>query len=124
MSLQIAVRERKPFFFELALTGRLDTGTYMQLEQQLDSLMAVSAKSLVFDLAALDYISSLGLRVVFKAMKDVAAAKGLFMISRMQPQVQRVFEIANALPDDSIFQSVEEADAYYAAIQEKVKSAE
>jgi anti-anti-sigma factor len=115
------MQERTPCFFELALAGRLDTGTYMQLEQQVASLMATPVKAIVLDLAALDYISSMGLRVVFKAMKDVAAMKGLFMLSRMQPQVKRVFEIANALPDDSVFESVAEADDYFAAIQDKVK---
>jgi len=121
MSLQIRSQERKPCFFEISLVGRLDTNTYMQLEQTFTLLMATSVKGIVLDLAQIDYISSMGLRVILKAMKDLKVQGALFMVTNMQPQVKRVFDIAQILSDDSIFVSVEEADRYYDAIQAKVK---
>ena len=121
MSLQIGTQERKPCFFEISLAGRLDTTTYMQLEQQIASFMATTVKAIVMDMAKLDYVSSMGLRVILKTMKDLKAQGALFMVTNMQPQIKRVFEIAKTLPDDSIFSSVEEADRYYDGIQAKVK---
>jgi len=121
MSLQIGSLERKPGFFEISLAGRLDSATYVQLEEKINALMSMPVKAIVLDMGMLDYISSMGLRVIFKAMKDLKAKNGLLMATNMRPHVKKVFEIAGTLPDDSIFVSVAEADSYYAAIQEKVK---
>lgn len=121
MSLQIASSERKPLLYELSLSGRLDATTYLQLEQKLDMLMATPVKGIVLELGKLDYISSMGLRVLLKALKDLKAKNALFLVTNMQPQVKKVFEIAQTLPGESLFSSVAEADAYYDAIQKQVK---
>ncbi len=123
MELEINSVERKPCFFEISLAGRLDSVTYSQLEQMLDALMQTPVKAIALDMSRLDYISSMGLRVVFKTMKALKTGNGILLVTNMQPQVKKVFEIANALPDDSIFASVQEADEYYEIIQEKVKKA-
>jgi anti-anti-sigma factor len=124
MSLQLKSTEKKPFFFEVTLSGRLDSSTYSQLENQLKLLMGGSAQAIALDMSLLEYISSMGLRVIFKGMKDMKARGGMLMLANMQPQIKKVFEIANALSDDSVFLSVEEADRYYQAIQDKVKNGE
>ena len=48
----------------LALQGRLDTVTSTQLANELSAIFEGEAVNLVFDFAALDYISSAGLRVL------------------------------------------------------------
>ncbi|HOX22637.1 MAG TPA: STAS domain-containing protein [Elusimicrobiales bacterium] len=120
MSLQVKAVEKKAGFFEVSVAGRLDTSTYTQLENQLKMLMP-SASAIVLEMGLLDYISSMGLRVIFKATKDMKAKNGVFMMSGMQPQIKKVFEIANALEKESVFLSVDEADKYFQAMQEKVK---
>ncbi len=124
MSLQIGMQERKPCFFQLSLAGRLDTETSTQLEQRVAMLMETPVKALVFDMAMLEYISSMGLRVVLKTMKDVKAKQGVFMVTNMRPEIQKVFDIAQLLPEGSYFTSVDEADRYFAGIQEKIKNGE
>ncbi|MDO5576954.1 MAG: STAS domain-containing protein, partial [Fibrobacter sp.] len=47
----------------VALTGRLDTNTSPQLEAELKGALD-GIKKLIIDLAALEYISSAGLRVL------------------------------------------------------------
>ena len=121
MELELRSVERKPCYFEISLSGRLDSSTYTQLEQLIASLMKTQVRGIVLDMGMLDYISSMGLRVIFKAIKDLKPGNGVLLATNMQPQVKKVFEIANALPDDSIFISVREADEYYDFIQEKVK---
>ncbi|NLO91666.1 MAG: STAS domain-containing protein [Elusimicrobia bacterium] len=120
MSLQVRAAEKKTGFFEITVAGRLDTTTYTQLEGQIKVLVP-SAAGIVLDMTQLEYISSMGLRVIFKAVKDMKAKGGVFLMSNMQPQIKKVFEIANALEKDSVFLSVEEADRYFQAMQEKVK---
>ena len=53
----------------LSLKGSLDTETASDLEKQLDTLFQTGTKAVIFDMAELDYVSSAGLRVVFKAAK-------------------------------------------------------
>ena len=103
------------------LGGRLDTHTYAQLDEVLAPILAdTSVFSLVLDLAGLDYISSAGIRSVFKARKALTARAGKVLVVNPQPQIQKVFDMVKAVPLNEIFTSVEEADAYLYAMQRKV----
>jgi anti-anti-sigma factor len=73
--------------------------------------------NLVFDLAALDFISSAGLRVFANSRKRLKERDGQVAFVRMQPQIQEVFEIIKALPGVGIFKSYAEMDEYLAARQ-------
>ena len=104
--------------------GRLDTHTYGELDDRLTLVLAAKVTSLVLDLAQLDYISSAGVRSIFRARKLLAAGGGTLVIANAQPQVQKVFDIVKAVPLSEIFRSVEEADAYLDKIQKKIVSGE
>lgn len=75
----------------LALTGRLDTSTAPELESALDALLP-TATALVFDLSALEYISSAGLRVILKAQKAMTHKGGMKLI-HVPETVMEVFDI-------------------------------
>ena len=81
--------------------------------------MAQPIKLIVFDLADLEYISSAGLRVIFKATKGMTAKKGKCAILKMQPQIKKVFDIVKALPDVPIFKNDDEMDEYLDAMQQQ-----
>ena len=105
----------------VAIGGRLDTHTYAELDQALAPLLGNPAvTSLVLDLEGLDYISSAGIRSVFKARKALAARAGKVLLVNPQPQIQKVFDLVKAVPLNEIFTSVAEADAYLDAMQRKV----
>jgi anti-anti-sigma factor len=105
----------------VAIGGRLDTHTYAELDQALAPLLANDAiTSLVLDLAGLDYISSAGIRSVFKARKALAARAGKVLVVNPQPQIQKVFDMVKAVPLGDIFTSMAEADAYLDAMQRKI----
>jgi hypothetical protein len=53
-------------------------------------------------------------------MKDLRAQKGVIQTVNVQPQIQKVFDIAAALPAEAIFKSVAEADAYLDMMQKRV----
>ena len=120
MSLQIDLTEKKPGLVEVALDGRLDTETSEQLEARLDDLLKTEPRAVRFNMKSLDYISSMGIRVIFKTFKTLRQKKALLLLSNLQPQIKRVFEIAAALPPESIFETVKEADEYFDAMQRKV----
>ena len=60
-------------------------------------------QSLVLDLAGLDYISSAGIRSIFKARKALAARGGKVLVVNPQPQIQKVFDVVKAVPMNEIF---------------------
>ena len=75
----------------IELEGRLDTTTAPQLEAELkNSLDGVT--ELVFDLGALEYISSAGLRVLLSAYKTMRG-KGSMKITNANELVKEVFEV-------------------------------
>ena len=118
-ALTVGLHERRPGYFEVSLAGRLDTSTYQQLEQRLELLGSRKVHSLHMEMGQLAYISSMGLRVVMKAQRQVKEAGGTFTMSSLQPQVRKVFEIVSLLPKDTVFASVAEADRYFDAMQRK-----
>ena len=121
MSLQIRIDPPTSGNQYVALTGRLDTHTSDELDQAMTPLLAnAGLRSLVLDLAGLDYISSAGLRSIFKARKSLAARNGKVLVMNPQPQIQKVFDVVKAVPLNDIFGSTAEADAYLDAMQRKV----
>lgn len=120
MSLSIEIAPPSNGNQRVALAGRLDTHTYGDLDQQLAPVLGSSIQSLVLDLAGLDYISSAGVRSIFKARKALSARGGKVVVVNPKPQIQKVFDVVKAVPLDEIFSSVQEADAYLDAMQKKV----
>ena len=53
---------------------------------------------MVFDLAGLDYISSAGLRTVFRAKRAMAQRDGFVNVVNMTAPVVKVFDIVKAVP--------------------------
>jgi anti-anti-sigma factor len=104
----------------VALIGRLDTHTYDELDRQLAPILSSSVRALVFDLAELEYISSAGIRSIFKARKAIEGRGGQVLVSNLQPQIQKVFDIVKAVPLNSIFSSTAEADSYLDLMQKRV----
>lgn len=120
MPLHIDITEKKPGLHEVALTGRLDTSTAPELDDRLAPVLAGSVAAVRFDLGNLEYISSMGIRVLFKTFKALRQKKAMFLLANLQPQIKKVIEIAQALPPETVFSSVKEADEYFDAMQRKV----
>lgn len=119
--LEIAIENQTEGRVRVALTGRLDTQTHAECEQRLQPVLGGATRVLVFDMAGLDYISSMGLRVLMKTANALAAHGGKCIITRPQPPIRKVIEIANALPQETVFASVEEADRYLDLMQRRAK---
>lgn len=118
LSLQIDPAQDKRQ--RLTLSGRLDTHTYQALDEALAPLLATPITTLVLDLSHLDYISSAGIRSIFKARKVLAARDGRVLVVNPQPQIRKVFDVVKALPLNEIFTSVQELDEYLDEMQRRV----
>ena len=75
----------------ITLTGRMDTTTAPQLEAELkDSLSNV--EHLVLDFAALDYLSSAGLRVLLGAQKQMNR-QGSMVVRNVNETIMEIFDV-------------------------------
>jgi anti-anti-sigma factor len=122
--LKVRVTEGPSLTKTIALEGRLDAESVGTLDQELDSLLESAMKVLVFDLSKLEYISSAGLRSLFRAQKTMRAGSGKAVILNPTPAVKKVLDIVKAAEIDSIFTSVQELDRYLDAMQKKVSGGE
>ncbi|MFC6841156.1 STAS domain-containing protein [Xanthomonas theicola] len=118
LSLQIdPAQDRRQ---RITLSGRLDTHTYQALDEALAPLLATQITTLVLDLSHLDYISSAGIRSIFKARKVLATRDGRVLVVNPQPQIRKVFDLVKAVPLNEIFTSVQELDDYLDEMQRRV----
>ncbi|MCX5705451.1 MAG: STAS domain-containing protein [Candidatus Omnitrophica bacterium] len=115
---KVEVSNNKPGSFVISIFGSLDSEHYLELEEKVMAVIGPAAKIIMLDLAELFYISSMGISALLKIKKAVEQNQGKFMLVNPQPQVKKVFEIIKALPLETIFRSVEEADAYLSEMQQ------
>ncbi len=113
----IAGRKTGPI--TVKLSGSLDTNTAPELERQLAPVLSRPVDDIMFDLAALKFISSAGLRVFSMTRKQLKERGGQASFINMQPQIQEVFEIIKALPGVGVFRDLAEFDAYIADRQRR-----
>ena len=78
----------------ISLSGRLDAATSPQLEKLVIERLQAGANRLLFDLSALQYISSAGLRVLTMTLKNLSASEGRMALCGLQDPVQMVFDIS------------------------------
>ena len=124
MPLTIRVEDSRAFTKTMSLGGRLDNQTVVELDKELDRVLEAPMKVLVFDLGELEYISSAGIRSIFKAQKAMKTRSGQTLVVNPQPAVQKVFDIIKAVDLKTVFSSIKELDAYLDAMQRKITEGE
>lgn len=81
----------------LGAAGRIDhasaEGFRSALQSHLDRCGGATA-FIVLDLSAVDYISSVGLRVLMLAAKQAKSQGGAIAVAALQPVVKEIFEIS------------------------------
>ncbi len=75
---------------KIDLKGKLDTSTYTSLEDQIEDLDKY--RDITFDFLDLNYISSVGLRILLRAYKSTLANGGKLMVINLNETVKTIFE--------------------------------
>lgn len=81
----------------LTPVGRIDNSTTDGLRSDLDTHVATCRKGgdrLILDFSKVDYISSVGLRVLMLAARKVREQEGSIVVAGLQPVVREIFEIS------------------------------
>jgi anti-sigma B factor antagonist len=115
MSLTVTTQMKQDGVYTVTPTGSVDTETYQELERAVDEAIKPSPRVIILDMKGVSYVSSVGLGVIFKAKKSMEEAKGVLILTNLQPNVKRVFETIKAIPS-LIFENIQEADEHLDAI--------
>ncbi len=76
------------------LKGRLDGSTASDLDVRLRQLATGGESRVVLDMSDLEYIASVGLRVILVLMKQMRASNGKLAMAALREQVRQVFELS------------------------------
>lgn len=90
------------------IKGRLDAATASTAEETIKNTMAEDTKRLLFDLSALEYLSSGGLRVILGAAKEIRRREGKVALATLTPYVYEIFEVSGFTAMIPIKDTVEE----------------
>jgi anti-anti-sigma factor len=75
--------------------GRLDFAAAAPFQQQIEAVLTTgTAGALIIDCAALDYVSSAGLRVFLVAARGAKRAGRSFALCALKPAVREVLELS------------------------------
>ena len=110
--------------YALHISGTLDAASTDVVSPALDSILEQRPKELIFDLAELKYLTSMGYRLFLIALKSQNEHGGIVSFIHLQPQIQEVFSIMGALSDLNVFADVAELDHYLLARQKAVERGE
>jgi len=77
----------------IALQGRMDTIACMAAEADVLNKVRSARGPVVFDMKAVDYVSSMFLRICVRAAQAAGADK--FALTHVHPEIKKVFKIAN-----------------------------
>ena len=109
MKLRVDIKKKEPGVFVVSPKGPVDSETYSLFEKELQSI--VDAKAIILDMAKLTYITSMGLSVIFKTKQNLQAQQAVLVITHLQPNVQKVFDLLRIIPE-YVFTTMDEADGY------------
>ena len=96
----------------VAPVGQIDHVNAMKLQQALTPIVddaAAGQNPLVLDFTGVEYISSMGLRVLMVAAKQMRSRNAPVAIAGLQPVVDEIFEIARFRFVVDVFPSVRDA---------------
>ena len=95
------------------LEGRLDTNHATEAQASIQELLQGDPKKVLFDLHALDYVSSAGLRVILSTAKQLRTSGGALRVAELNDTVSEIFEISGFDTIVETFPSVADAIASF-----------
>ena len=97
----------------VTVEGRLDAATVPTLEQTLQRLLLEGQVRLVIDLAAVNYISSSGLRAMLTVRRQTRSRGGDVYLCSLHPRVREIFEMVGFVSVFGIYDSRDQAAAAF-----------
>ena len=112
MALEVNTTDRSPGIFVVAPIGSIDGTDHGMLQEKVDSVLKQNPDMIIFDMECMDYINSMGIRVLVKTKNAMKQRGGNIAFINLQPQIRKVFAILNAMPAFKVFANIQEFDDY------------
>jgi len=105
-----------PATFVVHLQGPLNALTYQALESELDRLIGEEgAKLVVLNTKHLEFLSSVGIRVLVKGLKNLKANGGELRVMQVPAVIQNVFDLVALFPANESFATQADLDRHLAS---------
>jgi anti-anti-sigma factor len=80
---------------KITLAGRLDTPAVDRIEARLLAALVPEGNSAIVDLSQVDFVSSLGIRMIVSAARSLRMRQAALAIYGVQERVNQVFDIVS-----------------------------
>ena len=110
MPLDVKVIKKRDYVYIVELNGSLDTTTHHELEKELQEILDIKAKAVIMNMAAVKYISSVGVGVIVWLKNELERNNASFSITNLQPPVKKVLDFMKLIPIIDILEDIDEAD--------------
>ncbi len=124
MGLAVTLKQTEPEVITLTLRGPLNDETCALLDREVSRALTAPLRTLVLDMAGVDFVTSAGIGTIMKARTSLARKNADLAMVGLQPQVQKVFDIIRVLPMMPVFQDRAELDEYLGTIQRQMTGEE
>ena len=91
--MEISQKEENGIVF-IAIKGRLDADSSPEAEKVVKDVLKGQTSRLLFNLGALEYLSSAGLRVLLSASKEMRRKEGKIVLCALNEFVKEIFEVS------------------------------
>lgn len=91
--MEIIQKEENGIVF-VTIKGRLDADSALEAEKTVENVLQGDIDRMLFDLGALDYLSSAGLRVLLSAAKEIKRRDGKIVLCSLTQFVKEIFEVS------------------------------
>lgn len=91
--MEIIQKEENGIVF-VTIKGRLDADSALEAEKTVENALEGDIDRMLFDLGALDYLSSAGLRVLLSAAKEIKRRDGKIVLCSLTQFVKEIFEVS------------------------------
>ena len=102
MALDITIIKKENYSYFVELKGSIDSDTHDKLEKEMKEIIDDNIKAVVFDMAGVDYVSSMGLGVVVWVKKTLERREAIFTMINLQPQIKKLFDLMKLAPNIKI----------------------
>jgi anti-anti-sigma factor len=92
----------------IAIKGRLDAATAPIADETIKKTLEENTSQLLFDLSAMEYLSSGGLRVILGAAKEIRRREGKVALAGLTQYVYEIFDVSGFTAMIPIKDTVEE----------------
>jgi anti-anti-sigma factor len=117
MLFKITIKKIREGAYVVSPNGSIDIESSMVLEKETEKALIPSTKALILDMSGVDYIGSMGVRAIMGMRKRIEDFGGAFIITGLQPQVKKIFDILHIFKVMTVFDSVEDAEGFLAATE-------